>query len=83
MVSDVDGGRNQEKRFSFDYAFGPNFNNQVYFLLVTSFYEDAHRQLCCLDVCNFLFTYNTASTCFRLSLAVFFPAISESLCSEV
>lgn len=28
VVSDVEGGRNREKRFSFDYAFGPNFNNQ-------------------------------------------------------
>lgn len=28
VVSDVDGSRNREKRFSFDYALGPKFKNQ-------------------------------------------------------
>ena len=29
VVSDIDGTRNQEKRYTFDYALGPEFKNQV------------------------------------------------------
>ncbi|MCO5583495.1 hypothetical protein L7F22_037406 [Adiantum nelumboides] len=89
VVSDADGSRHREKRFSFDYALGPEVKNQQskLFVLSQAYFKPLYRQtpctekavFCCKEVRASVFNVEWFSECCNKMLLIL-PLSSKICC---